>query len=74
MEPYVSEGWWKTLLWKPFAEEGNWAPMLRACSKLFWRNSKLDVAEEVDLTGQKLLMFILTCSYNCHLTPSVFIG
>ena len=46
VEPYVSEGWWKTLLWKPFAE-GNWAPMLKACSKLLWRNSKLDVAEEV---------------------------
>ena len=57
MEPYVSEGWWKALLWKPFAE-GNWAPMLKACSKLLWRNSKLDVAEEVresTLIGQNLL-------------------
>ena len=46
VEPYVAEIWWKLLLWKPFAE-GNWTPMLRTCSKLLWRNSKLDVAEEV---------------------------
>ena len=46
VEPYVAEIWWKSLLWKPFAE-GNWTPMLRTCSKLLWRNSKLDVAEEV---------------------------
>lgn len=42
----MCEGWWKTLLWKPFAE-GNWAPLLKSCGKLLWRNSKLDVAEEV---------------------------
>lgn len=46
VEPYVADAWWKKLLWQPFLE-GNWAPMLKACSKLLWRNSKQDVAEEV---------------------------
>jgi len=46
VEPYVADAWWKKLLWRPFAE-GNWAPMLKACCKLLWRNSKVDVADEV---------------------------
>ncbi|XP_065889670.1 E3 ubiquitin-protein ligase SHPRH-like isoform X2 [Dysidea avara] len=48
VEPYVADAWWKKLLWRPFLE-GNWAPMLKTCSKLLWRNSKRDVADELRL-------------------------
>lgn len=63
------DGWWKKLLWKPFAE-GNWAPMLKVCCKLIWRNSKLDVADEVGvlLYTVVLLGFI---KYVATLTSSL---
>ena len=48
--------WWRKLLWQPFAE-GNWAPMLKACCKLLWRNSKRDVADEVRVDVQLEFMF-----------------
>ena len=72
VEPYVAEIWWKLLLWKPFAE-GNWTPMLRTCSKLLWRNSKLDVAEEVRclmLIGWSFFTSYCSCSYLLTLSVS----
>ncbi|KAK6631898.1 hypothetical protein RUM44_006928 [Polyplax serrata] len=53
IEPFTEKTLWNQFLYRPYLE-GNKIPMYSVMSKIFWRNSKEDVAAELQLPDQKV--------------------
>jgi len=51
VDPYSQLFWFNRLVWYPFTL-GREGPMVSLFSKLMWRNSKADVADELQLPSQ----------------------
>ena len=48
VKPYQFRFWWNRLLWEPYVNF-NIEPVTELFSQLLWRNSKKDVAKEVQI-------------------------
>ena len=57
MEPYSQLGWFSRLVWHPFTF-GREEPMVSLFSRLMWRNSKADVADEVGSSLPDTVFFL----------------
>lgn len=53
VEPFVEKSIWDNLLYQPYLN-GNKNPLYSVVSKIFWRSSKEDVADELKLPNQKV--------------------
>ena len=61
VEPFTEKSLWHNFLYQPFVN-GNKIPLYSVLSKIFWRNSKEDVASELNLPEQTVQYHFLKFS------------